>query len=159
VPKFTTSEGDSAGTAFSYNMGNVAVGATQVVSLDLTVLSGTEVPPDGSVITLVVSDKTEPFGLLWCDGAIGANGRSRIIHPAKPGDFRRKLFLYSGLSQRDSQRAFQREVELAGASGEVNVNLKAPTTSVAHAPLVVTAAFRNSAGQSSPRPVTPKLSR
>jgi hypothetical protein len=124
-------------------MGNVALGATQVVSLDLTVLSGTQVPPDGSVITLVVSDKTEPFGLLWCDGAIGANGRSRIIHPAKPVDFRRKLFLYSGLSQRDSQR----KVELAGASGEVNVNLKAPTTSVAHAPLVVKAAFRNSAGQ------------
>jgi hypothetical protein len=123
-------------------MGNVALGATQVVSLDLTVLSGTQVLPDGSVITLVVSDKTEPFGLLWCDGAIGANGRSRIIHPAKPVDFRRKLFLYSGLSQRESQR----KVELAGA-GEVNVNLKAPTTSVAHAPLVVTAAFRNSAGQ------------
>ena len=35
----------------------------------------------------------------------------------------------------------------AGASGEVNVNLKAPSTTVAHAPLVVEAALRNSAGQ------------
>jgi hypothetical protein len=35
----------------------------------------------------------------------------------------------------------------AGASGDVDVTLKAPTTSVAHAPLLIAAAFRNSAGQ------------
>jgi hypothetical protein len=35
VPQFTTASGDPAGTAFSYFMGNVAPGATQVVSLDL----------------------------------------------------------------------------------------------------------------------------
>jgi hypothetical protein len=34
-----------------------------------------------------------------------------------------------------------------GARGEVNVTLKAPNTTVAHAPLVVAAALRNSAGQ------------
>jgi hypothetical protein len=40
VPKFTTSEGDAAGTVFSYNMGHVAVGATRVVGLDFKVLTG-----------------------------------------------------------------------------------------------------------------------
>ena len=35
----------------------------------------------------------------------------------------------------------------AGASGEVNVNFKAPSTNVAHAPLVAEAALRNSAAQ------------
>jgi len=33
-------------------------GATQVVSLDFTVLSGTQASPNGSVVTLVVSDQT-----------------------------------------------------------------------------------------------------
>jgi uncharacterized repeat protein (TIGR01451 family) len=35
----------------------------------------------------------------------------------------------------------------AGASGEVNINLKAPVTTIAHAPLVIEAALRNSASQ------------
>jgi hypothetical protein len=36
---------------------------------------------------------------------------------------------------------------VAGASGEVNVTLKAPTTTVAHAPLEMAAELRNSTGQ------------
>ena len=57
MPKSTRSDGSPAGTAFSYFMGNIAAGATAVVSLDFSVLSGTQAPPDGSVITLVVSDQ------------------------------------------------------------------------------------------------------
>jgi hypothetical protein len=38
-------------------MGYVAAGATQSVTFDFTVLSGSQVPPNGSLITLVVSDR------------------------------------------------------------------------------------------------------
>ena len=57
VPQFTTSGGYTAGTGLSYVMGYVTAGATQVVSLDFTVLSGSQAPPDGSLITAVVSDR------------------------------------------------------------------------------------------------------
>ena len=57
VPQFTTSNGYPGRDRLSYNMGYVAAGATKVVSLDFTVLSGTQAPPDGSLITLVVSDR------------------------------------------------------------------------------------------------------
>src|ERR1700737_4535266 len=63
VPKYTTDSGYPAGTAFTYNMGNVAAGATQVVSLDFKVLNGTQAPPDGSVVTLLVSDKTRSLSV------------------------------------------------------------------------------------------------
>ena len=57
VPQFTTSSGYAAGTALSYSMGSIAAGATEVVSLDFRVLSGSQAPPDGSVVTFVVSDQ------------------------------------------------------------------------------------------------------
>jgi hypothetical protein len=58
VPQFTADSrvGYAAGTALTYTIGNVAAGATQVVGLDFKVLSGTQAPPDGSLITLVVGD-------------------------------------------------------------------------------------------------------
>ena len=41
----------------SETMGNIAAGATAVVSLDFAVLSGTQAPPNGSLITAVVTDR------------------------------------------------------------------------------------------------------
>ena len=38
-------------------VGNVTPGASQVVSLSFTVLSGSQAPPDGSLLTVVVSDR------------------------------------------------------------------------------------------------------
>ena len=70
--------------ACTYTMGTVAAGATPVVSLDFTVLSGTQAPPDGSLITAVVSDRAHGgFGLLQRDGENCAGGGSGIVHPAK----------------------------------------------------------------------------
>jgi hypothetical protein len=58
VPEFTTSSsGYPAGTALSYAIGYVAAGATQSVTLNFTVLSGTQAPPTGSLITLLVTDR------------------------------------------------------------------------------------------------------
>jgi hypothetical protein len=50
-------------------MGYVLAGATQVVSLDFRVLSGTSAPPDGSLITLLVSDRSNG-GLVSCSAAV-----------------------------------------------------------------------------------------
>jgi hypothetical protein len=58
VPQFTTDGGYVAGTSLTYVIGNVAVGATQNVTLAITVLSGSQTPPNGSLITLVVADLT-----------------------------------------------------------------------------------------------------
>jgi hypothetical protein len=66
VPRFTTSGVYPAGTALSYGMGCVAAGATQVVSLDFTVLSAA---PDGSLITAVVSDRANG-GLVSCSATV-----------------------------------------------------------------------------------------
>jgi hypothetical protein len=58
VPQFTTSTtGYAAGTALSYTFGNVAAGASQSVTLSFNVLSGTQTPPNGSLVTLVISDQ------------------------------------------------------------------------------------------------------
>jgi hypothetical protein len=57
VPQFTTSGGNPAGTQLYYGMGYVAAGATQAVTLNFTVLSGAQAPPNGSLITLVVTDR------------------------------------------------------------------------------------------------------
>jgi hypothetical protein len=57
VPQFTTSGGSPAGTAFSYFMGNIAAHTTESVTFSFTVLSRTEAPPNGSLITLVVTDR------------------------------------------------------------------------------------------------------
>jgi hypothetical protein len=57
VPQFTTSGGSPAGTAFSYFMGIIAAHATESVTFSFTVLSGTEAPSNGSLITLVVTDR------------------------------------------------------------------------------------------------------
>ena len=161
VPKFTTSNGYPAGTGLSYNIGNVAAGATLVVSLDFTVLSGTQAPPDGSLITAVVSDRTTwRFGLLHRDGENGAGGGSRIVHPAKlrrlpAGVFPTTLAYHNGTTSALSNAQLSLPVPAgasfvsaneggvlgtdgvvrwtlssvpAGASGEVNINLKAPVT-------------------------------
>ena len=46
-----------AGTALTYGMGSVPAGATQSVTFDFTVLSGSQAPPNGSRITPVVWDR------------------------------------------------------------------------------------------------------
>jgi hypothetical protein len=59
VPQFTTAVGTgyAAGTALSYPFGSIAPGVSESVYLDFKVLSGTSNPPDGSLLTLVVSDQ------------------------------------------------------------------------------------------------------
>ena len=49
----------------------MAPGATAVVSPDFRVLSGSQAPPDGSVITLAVSADEAGFWVPteWCGGA------------------------------------------------------------------------------------------
>jgi hypothetical protein len=69
VPQFTTGNGYPAGTGLSYGMGYVAAGGTQVVSLDFKVLSGTQAPPDGSLITAVVLDRSNG-GLVSCSATV-----------------------------------------------------------------------------------------
>jgi hypothetical protein len=179
VPQFTTSGGNPAGTGLSYGMGYVAVGATQVVSLDFTVLSGAQKPPDGSLITLVVTDQarsasvscgatvrsvpsavlelstaqspvtsggTFSYTLAYHNGTGSALSNARLSLPVPAG----ASFVSAdggGVLGTDGVVEWTLSSLAAGATGEVNINLKAPTTTVAHAPLVVAAALRNSAGQ------------
>jgi hypothetical protein len=179
VPQFTTASGDPAGTAFSYFMGNVAPGATQVVSLDFTVLSGSHAPPDGSVITLSVSDqarsasvsrsatvRTVPSAVLelstsqspvssagsfsyvltYHNGTTSALSDAQLSLPVPVG----ASFVSAdggGVLGSDGVVRWTLSSVAAGGSGEVSINLKAPSATVAHAPLLVEAALRNSAGQ------------
>jgi hypothetical protein len=59
VPQFTTavSGGYAAGTALSYTFGYIAAGVSESVYLDFRVLNGTQSPPDGSLVTLVISNE------------------------------------------------------------------------------------------------------
>src|ERR1700730_9585700 len=58
VPQFTTSiNGYLAGTALSYTFGYIAAGTSQSVYLDFKVLNGTQNPPDGSLVTLEISNQ------------------------------------------------------------------------------------------------------
>jgi hypothetical protein len=56
VPNFTVYSSYPAGTALSYTVGYVDAGASQSFNLDFTVLSGVQAPPNGSLITLLMSD-------------------------------------------------------------------------------------------------------
>src|SRR5580704_6428665 len=57
VPQFTTSiNGYAAGTALTYTFGYIPAGVSQSIYLDFKVLNGTQAPPDGSLVNLVVSD-------------------------------------------------------------------------------------------------------
>jgi hypothetical protein len=82
VPQFTTSNGYAAGSALSYNMGYIAGGATKVASLDFKVLSGTQAPPDGSLITAMVSDG-ENGGLVSSSLAVN-HTLAMLERPASP---------------------------------------------------------------------------
>ena len=179
VPQFTTSNGYPAGTALSYAMAWVAAGATQVVSLDFMVLSGTQAPPDGSLITLVVSDRTNG-ALVSCSATVKSVPAAvlELSTAQSPvtsgGTFSYTLAYHNGTTSALSNAQLSLPVPVgasfvsadgggvlgsdgvvrwtfssvaAGATGEVKINLKAPSTTVAHAPLVVAAALRNSAGQ------------
>jgi hypothetical protein len=57
VPKFTTANGYPAGAGLSSYMGTATAGGTLAITLNFTVLSGTSAPPNGSLITFVVSDR------------------------------------------------------------------------------------------------------
>ena len=179
VPQFTTINGYPAGTALSYYMGTAAAGATLVVSLDFTVLSGAQAPPDGSLVTLVVSDqargvsvsrsttvRTVPaavlelstsqtpvtsggsfsYSLAYHNGTTSALSNAQLSLPVPAG----ASFVSAdegGVLGTDGVVRWTLSSVAAGATGEVNINLKAPVTSVAHAPLVIEAALRNSASQ------------
>jgi hypothetical protein len=179
VPQFTTSSVYPAGTALTYSMGSVAAGATQVVSLDFTVLSSTQAPPDGSLLTAVVSDqahgglvsftatvRTVPaavlelstsqspatssgsfsYTLAYHNGAASALTNAQLSLPVPAG----ASFVSAdggGFLGSDGVVRWTLSSVAAGGTGEVSINLKAPSTTVAHAPLVVKAALRNSAGQ------------
>jgi hypothetical protein len=56
VPKFTTYKGYPEGTATSVVLGWIAAGASASANLDFKVLGGNQSPPDGSVVTLVLTD-------------------------------------------------------------------------------------------------------
>jgi hypothetical protein len=61
VPQFTTGSGYPAGTGLYYDVSNLAAGATQAVNFTFTVLSGSQSPPNGSLITLVVTDRADGY--------------------------------------------------------------------------------------------------
>ena len=178
VPQFTTSGGYAAGTALSYGMGYVTARATQVVSLDFKVLSGTSAPPDGSLLTLVVSDRANG-GLVSCSATVRSVSAavlelSTAQSPVSSGgSFSYTLAYHNGTTSALSSAQLSLPVPAgasfisatgggvstngvvhwtlssvpAGASGDVSLTLKAPTTTLAHAPLVMVAALRNSASQ------------
>jgi hypothetical protein len=56
VPEFTTYRGYSEGTLSSVVLGWVAPGASASANLDFKVLGGNQSPPDGSIVTVVLSD-------------------------------------------------------------------------------------------------------
>src|ERR1700722_1257951 len=49
--------GYSAGTALSYAFGSVPAKASQTATFNFNVLSGTSTPPNGSLLTLAISDE------------------------------------------------------------------------------------------------------
>ena len=150
-----------------------------MVSLDFAVLSGTQAPPDGSLITAVVSDRAH--GASVSSSATVRSAPAAVLELSTPqspvasaGNFSYTLTYHNGTTSALSSAQLSLPVPVgasfvsadgggalgtdgvvrwtlssvaAGASGEVNVTLKAPTTTVAHAPLLVAAALRNSAGQ------------
>jgi hypothetical protein len=76
-------------------MGYVAAGATQVVSLDFRVLSGTQAPPKGSLITLVVTDRDNGalvsrtvavnFTIAMLERLVWPDGRLVLANPLPEG--------------------------------------------------------------------------
>jgi hypothetical protein len=63
VPNFTAYSSYPAGTALSYTVGYVDAGASQSFNLDFTVLSGAQAPPNGSAITLALSDSARSLSV------------------------------------------------------------------------------------------------
>ena len=59
VPQFTTTVGTSypGGTALSSAFGSVPAKASQTATFNFNVLSGTSTPPNGSLVTLAISDE------------------------------------------------------------------------------------------------------
>jgi hypothetical protein len=56
VPEFTTYRGYAEGTPSSVVLGWVAPGASASANLDFKVIGGNQSPPDGSIVTLVLTD-------------------------------------------------------------------------------------------------------
>ena len=57
VPDFTTYNGIPAGMAASYSFFTVLAGTTETAKLLLVVSGGNQTPPDGTVITLMLTDE------------------------------------------------------------------------------------------------------
>jgi hypothetical protein len=118
VPKFTATNGYQAGRGLSSYLGTAAPGATLVLSLDFTVLSGTAAPPDGSLITAVISDQVH--GALVSCTAIVRTVPAAVLElstaksPASSGG---SFTLLPGLSQWVHQCALEGAAEFAGAGG------------------------------------------
>jgi hypothetical protein len=179
VPNFTAYSSYPAGTALSYTVGYVAEGASQSFNLDFTVLSGAQAPPNGSLITLLMSDaarsasvsrtvtvKTTPVGALDLStqqGTVAPGGSftytlayhnagastlsgSQLSLPVPVG----ASFVSAnggGLLGTDGVVRWTLSTLAAGGTGEVNVNLKASTTSGARPALLVQSAWKDSGGQ------------
>jgi hypothetical protein len=56
VPNFTKYGSYAAGAYYSFSFLNVPAGVSQSAFVDLTVLSGAQAPPDGTIITLDILD-------------------------------------------------------------------------------------------------------
>jgi hypothetical protein len=178
VPRFTTAGGNAAGSSLSYGIGDIAPGASHVVSLDFTVLGGSQAPPDGSLITLMVSDRangalvsgsltvrskaaslalstpqaplapggTFPYTLAYHNGTTSTLSSAQLSLPVPAG----ATFVSAdggGALGPDGVVRWALGTLAAGATGEVNLNLRAASTTLARTPLLVEAALRNGAGQ------------
>jgi uncharacterized repeat protein (TIGR01451 family) len=179
VPNFTVDGSYPAGTAFTYTLGDVAAGATQSVKFDFTVLSGAQAPPNGSLITLVMSDtvrslsvsrtvtvRSAPVGALDLStqqGTVAPGGSftytlayhnaggstlsgSQVSLPVPVG----ASFVSAdggGVLGTDGVVRWTLSTLAAGGTGQVNVNLKASTTTGARAALLLQAAWKDSGGQ------------
>jgi hypothetical protein len=179
VPNFTAYSSYPAGTALSYTVGYVDAGASQSFNLDFTVLSGAQAPPNGSAITLALSDaarsasvsrtvtvKSTPVGALDLStqqGTVAPGGSftytlayhntgnstlsgSQLSLPVPVG----ASFVSAdggGVLGTDGVVRWTLSTLAAGGTGEVNLNLKASTTTGARPALLVQAAWKDSGGQ------------
>lgn len=168
VPQFTTAIGTGypAGTALSHTFGNIAAGVSESMYLDFKVVSGTPNPPDGSVVTLVVSDqatgtsvsrsatvKSAPSAALDLStqqGTVTPGGSfsyTLVYHNASASTLSGSLnatFVSAdggGVKGADGFVRWTPAALGAGATGQVHLNLKTATTPVIQPALEMQAAW------------------
>jgi hypothetical protein len=179
VPNFTVSGSYPAGTALSYIVGYVVAGSSQSLNFDFTVLSGAQAPPNGSLITLLMSDTVRSLSVSRTVtvrpspvGALDLSTQQGTVAPG--GSFTYTLAYHNagsstlsgsqlslpvpvgasfvsadgaGVLSTDGVVRWTLTTLAAGGTGEVNLNLKASTTTGARPALLVQAAWKDSGGQ------------